>query len=349
MDKLKCDSCEKSFRKKSALEEHKLSHVSKDIDKPFSCNLCGLSFTKKIKLLQHNKNEHNKNGVTERKLKIAEDGFLEIAPKPSSVAFNCSLCDKVFGNIYALKEHKKLHLKTSVVICPICGRSQSSKDDLNEHMKIHNNDDQNSSASNIISHPTTDLNGVVVIQTGDTTIRVIPSVIPNENNVNINSTIATNTNPIQVMSSSGELIQYIAQPITSTTSLTQTKTKLNCNYCDKIYHQETDYRYHLLTHGVGKKYECGFCEKYFIVQRQLWTHKKTAHPLESADLCVLCGQTFADKIAMSKHIREHNPKNKTCEVCGKSFTNKYILEQHLKRHNAEPEMDVLDNQVYTIQ
>jgi len=334
MDKLKCDRCEKSFRKKSALEEHKLSHLLKDINKPFSCTLCGLSFTQKINLLQHNKNEHNRNGIMERKLKIAEDGYLEIAPKPSII--DASSCN----NPNSLDEHKNLHLKTSVIICPICGRSQSNKADLNKHMKIHNNDDPNLSAGNIISHPTSDQNGVVVIQTGDTMIRVLPSVIANENNVDINGTTAK-TNPVQVISSSGEYIQYVAQPIINA-SLIQTKAKLECTHCDKIYYQETDYRYHLLTHGVGNKYECGLCEKYFIVQRQLWTHKKTAHPVESEDLCVLCGQTFVDKIAMSKHIREHNPKNKTCEVCGKSFTNKYILEQHLKRHNAEQQSDELE-------
>ena len=43
-----------------------------------------------------------------------------------------------------------------------------------------------------------------------------------------------------------------------------------------------------------------------------------------------------DKIALTNHVRDHNPKNKTCDVCGKSFTNKYSLNVHMKSSHGDP-------------
>lgn len=245
-EKLKCDDCDKSFRKKSALEEHRLIHLSSELNPLYSCELCHQMFDKRSTLLVHNRTEHKQNAITKIHRKTTQDGYLEIAPKPDS--FSCNVCSKQFVTNQDLNEHRKIHLKTSVIICPICGRSQTSKHDLDEHMKSHNNEDLNQANNIITQQPVlTADSGVIVIQTSDTMIRVLPSVVAHNEDMNDNNgcdsfgSAPPSELPSYIISDDGSLLQ--CNQITSKqedlrNKLSMTKPTFCCTYCDKLYHQE---------------------------------------------------------------------------------------------------------------
>ena len=55
-----------------------------------------------------------------------------------SLALKCTTCNKIFGDSYALKIHKRIHSSSARVHkCNICGKAYTTKSNLNEHNKVH--------------------------------------------------------------------------------------------------------------------------------------------------------------------------------------------------------------------
>ncbi|KAJ1914143.1 hypothetical protein H4219_004916 [Mycoemilia scoparia] len=90
------------------------SNGSRNVDKPYACDQCDLTFSR-----QHNLKSHALTHSTER-------------------PFLCSVCKVPFRRQHDLKRHMKLHTGEKPHTCTNCGRSFARLDALHRHMRAEN-------------------------------------------------------------------------------------------------------------------------------------------------------------------------------------------------------------------
>ncbi|XP_073822636.1 uncharacterized protein isoform X2 [Musca autumnalis] len=109
-----CTECESRFTSKAQLEAH-INYKHRK-DKPFICEVCGLSLRTYSNLRQHQIIIHT-----------------DIKP------FECEVCKKTFKNSYRLKVHMDTH-SPNKHICSLCGLQLNSRATLNRHFLVHSDD-----------------------------------------------------------------------------------------------------------------------------------------------------------------------------------------------------------------
>ncbi|XP_033742251.1 zinc finger protein 808-like [Pecten maximus] len=111
----KCDVCHKLFPSERYAKRHcRLVHR----DTQYCCDVCGKTY-KILRTLEDHLKSHN-------------DGYV----KPD---FPCDICKKTFSSHYVLKCHiKSIHYgENRTYLCPVCGKSFTTKHSLNMHQNIH--------------------------------------------------------------------------------------------------------------------------------------------------------------------------------------------------------------------
>lgn len=108
---LKCQHCNKEFKSRSNLQQHKLVHTNRRRD--FSCHVCGKMFFTKGTLSTH--------------MTTHED------TKP----FKCEFCPMAFRARGNLQSHISLHSGAKPFVCEQCGKSFRVKRHLKSHSIVH--------------------------------------------------------------------------------------------------------------------------------------------------------------------------------------------------------------------
>ncbi|XP_071955373.1 uncharacterized protein [Antedon mediterranea] len=104
-----CYKCEKSFKSRNELKNHK-----KTTCKTYDCNLCDMKFSENSHLKKHVRNNHM-NG------------------KPHK----CEFCEERFVKKCELLVHERIHGKEKVFQCEICLKRYSSRKSLKCHQQVH--------------------------------------------------------------------------------------------------------------------------------------------------------------------------------------------------------------------
>ncbi|KAF4520584.1 hypothetical protein B566_EDAN005995 [Ephemera danica] len=91
-----CDACDKTFRRKEHLFQHRKLHTG---ERPFACQACGKAFSRKEHLVRH--------AVSHTGEKV----------------HSCELCGKTFSRKDNLLKHRKTHGIAGPHVCEICGKS----------------------------------------------------------------------------------------------------------------------------------------------------------------------------------------------------------------------------------
>ncbi|XP_040294044.1 zinc finger protein 436-like isoform X1 [Bufo bufo] len=115
-----CLECEKCF-----LLEAKKSHSKKQ---KFLCSDCGIYFSLKSALVQHQK-IHTEEGLSS----ILQDQISHVA----ETSFHCSDCGERFTDRLFLLNHQRKHLGLKTFQCSECGKYFSLKSGLVRHQRIH--------------------------------------------------------------------------------------------------------------------------------------------------------------------------------------------------------------------
>ncbi|XP_030768332.1 zinc finger protein 771-like isoform X2 [Sitophilus oryzae] len=137
-----CDVCSKTFKTSGNLWQHKQTHGEKAYQceqcgykasswmllrqhqtchievKEFVCDICGMNFKSKIRLVNHRKlhfdHHSNKKNVQPKKRK-------------------CNVCDRFFANKYILHNHMLIHTNQKPHPCDICGKKFRFKGNIKKH------------------------------------------------------------------------------------------------------------------------------------------------------------------------------------------------------------------------
>ncbi|VVC28447.1 Hypothetical protein CINCED_3A002126 [Cinara cedri] len=106
-----CDSCDKKFKRKEHLIQHRKLHTG---ERPYSCETCLKSFSRKEHLMRH------------------------MLSHTGQRLYGCDLCHKHFSRKDNLHKHRTTHGVTGPLVCKICGKSFIVKHYYDMHIATHN-------------------------------------------------------------------------------------------------------------------------------------------------------------------------------------------------------------------
>uniref|UniRef100_A0A1B6CSE8 C2H2-type domain-containing protein n=2 Tax=Clastoptera arizonana TaxID=38151 RepID=A0A1B6CSE8_9HEMI len=275
-------------------------HVCNDQhQKPFKCQYCSLSFSKKYILSFHILKLH----------KFTHFGF-------------CIFCRKVFLdknqlNFHVEKDHLDLQERPH---CMYCRNTYSTDTDLKIHiLKEHFNDNNVNYSGNIsiLVDSQTNTN----FEKDDLKNKLITHnnfLIDKEDDFDLKSHEEYDFNIYCAMCdfstrSSLEMEQHVVKH--------QTKENNFCKICVQFF-GDKEFTKHLNHSNVTQSLPCKFCKHYFHDAVHLkWHIKRTHHKLE-IQTCKYCDKVYTDLTAFEKHIKtKHIGDNneRSCEVCKISF------------------------------
>lgn len=117
------------------------------------------------------------------------------------------------------------------------------------------------------------------------------------------------------------------------------KRCFTCPECKKEFKDPSALVAHRKIHTGHKPFECEHCHKRFLTAAQLKVHKRI-HDGERPYACKECGKSFTTNgqlksHTLHKHIGVKLPKNNLCPECGAAFVKGYDLKVHMMKHTGE--------------
>lgn len=127
----KCEHCDQTFRFKSLLMRHLVSHTGLQ---PYICVHCGERFKGKTKCAQHESSCHQLSRVEESKVEPeSEKQNLTVPKAEGDKKYNCRFCTRTFMKARNLRRHILTHNEVNPYRCKACDSCFSRYD----HLKVH--------------------------------------------------------------------------------------------------------------------------------------------------------------------------------------------------------------------
>ncbi|XP_067121689.1 zinc finger protein 728-like [Centruroides vittatus] len=326
-----CEICNRYFRQKSHLSQHKLYHSNEKLHK---CQFCEESFTKRKDLMQH-ANCHSEE--REYKCKICEEGFkkkshLLIHRRSHFVGklYNCDICKKTFKHLSNLNCHKRCHSEERPFECEICQQSFKSSLNLTYHKLRHSLErpfecefcgKRFKGKMHLMRH-----------KSSHSVFKPFQCNICNKkftsgSNLVTHQIAHSNERPFQCELCKKRFKQKL-HLIRHQKSHSNEKSRL-CKVCGK---DKTEFSDHEKCHYENRRYKCEICEKRFKKSSHLKEHRR-CHSSKNPYQCELCHRTFRKKCNLVRHHHYHSDeKPYECEYCGKHFKCIPNLNSHKKCH-----------------
>ncbi|XP_043362214.1 zinc finger protein 271-like isoform X1 [Dermochelys coriacea] len=221
--------------------------------------------------------------------------------------YNCTDCNKSFGQSSHLIRHQGTHTGERPYKCSDCGKSFTQNSNLAQHQRVHTGerpyqcldcDKSFTQSSHLTEHQ-----------------RVHQGVKPYK---------CTNCN--KSFSQSSHLLRHQG---------THTGERpYKCPDCGKSFSQNSNLVQHQRIHTGERPYKCGECGKSFSWSSNLIEHQRV-HTGERPDKCPDCGKSFTRSSALIQHRRIHKGlRPYKCTQCGKSFNKSSHLIRHQGTHAA---------------
>ena len=107
---------------------------------------------------------------------------------------------------------------------------------------------------------------------------------------------------------------------------------VTCDICQKTYMSEKTLETHKrLVHEKIRDYVCEICAKSFQTPAYLKHHIAAVHDGIRKFKCKLCEKSFAHEFGLKRHVSSfHEGKRYECSHCIRSFTQEYHLKQHIE-------------------
>ncbi|XP_078502525.1 uncharacterized protein LOC144757787 [Lissotriton helveticus] len=133
-----CDFCEKSFTKKGHLLQHQSVHTG---EKPYHCTVCSKPFSQKAHLVLH---QRTHTGERPHHCTVCSKPFSQKATlvrhqrtHTGERPYHCTVCSKPFSRKAHLVLHRRTHTGERPYHCTVCSKRFSRKAYLVQHQSVH--------------------------------------------------------------------------------------------------------------------------------------------------------------------------------------------------------------------
>ena len=330
-NKFKCDLCPKSYFTNSSLSNHKVANHQDSKGTPFKCSGCFRTF-RTAKVRDHHSSTCLKDGKSKKE------------------AFECRLCNKMFGYKNNLTAHQrsahgleskkvleynckhckevikgKLRLSKHIItahpdvsgeLCDLCGKSFQTEVKLLRHVLVHKSRERNLHCS------------------------FCPKKFFRKDILQVHEKV--HTNPI-ICKKCGK--KFPEERYLESHMLLHMEKTHNCMYCSKSFLNTELLAKHYKEHSDSSPHNCNFCPKGFQTKLELKKHKSEDHSEDFPLKCHICQKGFLHDSQLEKHIDlVHSKAAKQlifcqhCDVEGgrvnQELGSLYSLKRHLTRHKC---------------
>ena len=113
--------------------------------------------------------------------------------------------------------------------------------------------------------------------------------------------------------------------------MAEAKSVYSCEYCDKIFHQKTNFTRHVEALHLGIKYPCMHCDYRASQKTNLDIHVESVHEKKYYQ-CSLCDYKIHSRFNLSRHMRRNHKSQRNSmrkyEVYNKAFKSETKLRLH---------------------
>ncbi|XP_043479131.1 zinc finger protein 814-like [Leptopilina heterotoma] len=276
-----CNQCGVSFSRPNALTTHEKTHNVKTWATPIECKYCDKQFQDENHL-----STHQQTCAKRIMQNCSEQGL----PNSRWGKHACSECGKKFTTKQKMFRHQWIHRKKTHS-CEVCGTQFEKQNQLDEHR--------------LAAHP------------GDSPFTC------NECGKSFVSR--------QGLWEHGRM--HAGSP-----------AHFQCDACSKTFSSRQGYLIHHRTHTGERPYGCKFCWKAFRDGGTLRKHERI-HTGERPHVCPLCTRAFNQKVVLREHVRWVHAagKNETgisgppfpCPLCGSLNQDRDELCAHIVKHSDQ--------------
>jgi len=341
-----CKDCEKKFRTKYELKEHRL--IQHENPNAFQCKVCKKSLRSKYSLNYHLQT-HEENPAKPFKCLKCQQSFrlkdhLKLHQQymhSDSKPFACDLCPKRFSIIHQIRKHIEIHKKEKRFKCEVCMKSFGSKNNFDDHMERHSGVKVKCDLCDAEFLTKIALNRHKNYMHSERSFKCDKCDYVGKNSKLLREHQAvhkewTKADFVECVKCHKNLRNktILRQHIRNAHSEKQfTCDHFNCNYVGKT---KPELESHEASHE--KKFDCNICEKLFSNKYQLKSHISIKHEDPDRFKCHVCDKRLNSRPNLRRHLQTHEEnvqKPFSCEHCPKWFQLKEALNQHQRQVHGE--------------